>query len=287
MEVYSFDFGGSTVDVARWENNRLTSLHSHERPDVPTHSLNAFLSAQLFPLEKVEGFFVTGGKSHAFETAIGKVPVVSVDEIFAIGRGGQALLHHHRHPNKPFMRKDVFREKALIVSMGTGTCLVKVDGSTCVHLGGTGVGGGTFLGLCHLLLHEKDPTRLVELFREGDASKVDVSVGEIVGRSIGRISEADTASNLGKLGFRDGVDFDPADLAAGIFKLVAQTIGTAAVFAARSESLRTIVLTGKLTRIDPIVALVSALAREYDCDVVLPARAEAVAAIGAAYAEDA
>jgi type II pantothenate kinase len=281
MVVYSFDFGGSTVDVARWEDCRLVSIHSYERPEVPTGSLSAFLEAH--PMNGAERFFVTGGKSHAFEDFIHGVPVVKVDEIQAIGRGGQALLHQHNHPNQPFTVPSLLNEKALIVSMGTGTCLVKVEAGNCTHLGGTGVGGGTFLALCHLLLHEKNPMRLVELFRKGDPTKVDVSVGEIVGHSIGRISQDHTASNLGKIGFRETIEFEPADLAAGILNLVAQTIGIAAVFAARSESLKTLVLTGKLTRIDPILTIVSQMAREQGFKVVVPEKAEAVAAIGAAW----
>ncbi len=64
---------------------------------------------------------------------------------------------------------------------------------------------------------------------------------------------------------------------------MAQTIGTAVVFAARSESLKTLVLTGKLTRIDPLVAIVSQMAKAQSFEVVVPDRAEAVAAIGAAW----
>jgi type II pantothenate kinase len=65
----------------------------------------------------------------------------------------------------------------IVVSMGTGTSLVKCDGKEIKHIGGIGIGGGTLAGLsrimlkllryvasnlystkCHCLLHRSYPT---------------------------------------------------------------------------------------------------------------------------------
>lgn len=268
---YSADFGGSTLDVIRWEDHRIVDCRSYERQERGEASLSSFFLKKYPDLTAVQSIRVTGGKSHAFPALLEGVPVGRVDEIQSIGWGGQWLL-------REMGRSD---PRALIVSLGTGTCMVKMEEDKMMHVGGTGVGGGTFLSLSRLLLQEENPDRLVELFQQGDSRKVDLSVGEIVGRDIGLIGRNDTASNLGKLGFSKEIDFSNADLAAGIVNLVGQTIATAAVFAAKAESLPLIVLTGKLTRITPIVKIIEALGQRYGKEVVVPPRAEVVSAIGA------
>ena len=44
-------------------------------------------------------------------------------------------------------------DRAVVVSMGTGTAYVMADKGRVSHLGGTGVGGGTLLGLSGLTLN--------------------------------------------------------------------------------------------------------------------------------------
>ena len=55
-----------------------------------------------------------------------------VDEFHAIGKGGLFLTGLTR---------------AIIVSMGTGTAFIIADQNGEKHIGGTGIGGGTLLGL--------------------------------------------------------------------------------------------------------------------------------------------
>lgn len=270
MKVVSLDFGGSTVDVCFWMDHRIQGLESYEREHVPTHSLKSFLTAIDFDFKGIDAFYVTGGKSRRFESVLHSISVIRVDEIEAIGRGGFYLGR----------MQDSTLDRVLVVSMGTGTCMVAAENERFEHVGGTGIGGGTFLSLCRLLLKRSDIQELIHLFKQGDLTKVDLTVGELVGGPIGRISADTTASNLGKLAFHREIDFTEADLALGLANLIGQTIATAACFAAQAHDLKTIVLIGKLTRIDPIVHLIRKVAELYGLTLLLPPQAAHGSAIG-------
>ncbi|MDP2624792.1 MAG: hypothetical protein Q8P27_01255, partial [Candidatus Peregrinibacteria bacterium] len=109
MQKYSMDFGGSTVDVIRWKGETIVAAQSYERRDVSVGSLAIFIKEQNLSLEGIEEIRVTGGKTHQYASEVNGIPVVRVDEIEAIGRGGAWLLN----PNEPV--------DCLTVSMGTGT----------------------------------------------------------------------------------------------------------------------------------------------------------------------
>lgn len=274
MKIVSIDFGGSTIDVARWNGTEFQALDFYEREDVDVSSLERFVAGIGLDLGEVQEIRVTGGKSHRDVEELEGVLVRHINEIEAIGAGGEWLLRQELGE---------LSDNCLVVSMGTGTCMVAARGQEFFHVGGTGVGGGTFLSLCQLLLNEASPEKLVELFKKGDRSKVDLSVKDIVGQGIGRVSEDMTASNLGKVvrGIPE-IDFSTSDLAAGLANLVGQTIATAATFAAKAEDLKTIVLTGKLTRIEPITNIIFEVGKLYERAIILPKSAEYVSAIGAA-----
>lgn len=261
----SFDFGGSTVDAVIGDE-----VKTYESEEVPILSLERFLRVSGISLEGVEKVFVTGGKSRFFEEEVFGVEVVKISEIEAIGLGGVEV----SQVDLPI----------LVVSMGTGTCIVSVK-DEIKHLGGTGVGGGTFLGLSRELLGISDLEEVLEIGEAGSAQGVDLSVEELVGGGIGRISGEVTASNLGKLARE--IDFKKEDLAAGIINLIGQTIGAAVVFAAQAEGISRIVLTGKLTRAQAVTDVIKRIAGEYDLEILVPEKAEFASAIGCRVAGEA
>jgi len=273
MKILAIDFGGSTVDVVRLHGAEFVAFDSYERGKINMSSLEQFVADVGIDLKGLDEVRVTGGKSHRAVNELNGVLVRHVNEIEAIGAGGKRLFEESGLSARDF----------LVVSMGTGTCMVAVRGEEFKHIGGTGVGGGTFISLCDLLLKESDPDRLVKLFESGDRWKVDLSVKDIVGEGIGRVPGHMTASNLGKVarGAKE-IEFTKEDLAAGLANLIGQTIATSAVFAAKAENLKTIVLAGKLTRINPIKDIIFEVGDLYEREIVLPKNAEYVSAIGAA-----
>ena len=56
-------------------------------------------------------------------------------------------------------------KRAIIVSMGTGTAYVMADNDKAYHIGGTGAGGGTLLGLSNRMLNIEISTILLTWLR--------------------------------------------------------------------------------------------------------------------------
>jgi len=65
--------------------------------------------------------------------------------------------------------------------------------------GGTAVGGGTLLGLSKLLMKTEDVKKIGQLAEKGNLSKIDLSIGDIVGKGIGLLPSNVTACNFGKI----------------------------------------------------------------------------------------
>jgi len=191
------------------------------------------------------------------------VPVHKVPEITAIGLGGSTLA------DKP---------EALVVSMGTGTAMVSVKGSAIEHVSGTGVGGGTLLGLSKHLLNVARVETLEQLAVRGDLSRIDLTVGDVAGGPVGNLPADATASNFGKL----SSDVSPEDKARALINMIAEVIVSLSVTAARASGLCDIVLTGKLIRVQPFVERVTATRLLFDRTFIIPPHAEFATAIGAA-----
>jgi type II pantothenate kinase len=214
----------------------------------------------------IEAVAVSGGGSRFIGKEIFGLPVKRVDEIVSIGLGGILLAR---------------KNKGLIVSAGTGTAVVAVYncGEVIKHVGGTGIGGGTLLGLSRRMLGLSDFKTLEEKARRGCSSKVDLTVGDIVGGSIGMLSADATASNFGKLA-RESRD---EDVAAGIFNIVSQTIGVVAAFAAKAYNLEDdIVIVGMLAKSWLVSRIISETVKIFNVKAFIPENCEFAPALGAA-----
>ena len=87
-----------------------------------------------------------------------------------------------------------------MVSLGTGTAIVSVNKTEIRHVSGTGVGGGTLLGLAKHMLGVSGLDTLEAMADRGDLHRVDLSVRDIAGGPIGDLPPGTTAANFGKIG---------------------------------------------------------------------------------------
>ena len=188
-----------------------------------------------------------------------------VDEFQAIGQGGRFISGCDR---------------AVVVSMGTGTAFVEVQGNASRHLGGTGVGGGTLLGLCDKMLGVRSIPHIVEMAERGTLARVDLAIGDISSTNLSNMNAETTASNFGKL----SDVASPEDLALGVCNLVFQTVGTQAVFAARGSGMEDIVMTGNLARLPMARKVFSDFENLYQMHFIIPEYADFATALGAALA---
>src|SRR5689334_1711913 len=65
----------------------------------------------------------------------------------------------------------------LLVSLGTGTSILEVQGPVATRISGMSLGGGTLLGLARLLCGTGSFAELAALAERGDRARVDLTVG--------------------------------------------------------------------------------------------------------------
>lgn len=267
----AIDFGISNTDAVASVNGvvRHWTRPSEGRPS--EHDVRAILAAGGVDLASLTRLSVTGGRHRGLPQRIGDVLVTSVDEITSIGRGGQALaLTQHEAADTPI----------LVVSAGSGTAIITARGHKYAHITGTGVGGGTLLGLGRLLLHTGDAREIDALALRGDRNGADLSLKDVISGPIGNLPSDATAVNFGKLA-REGHVASREDLAAALITLVGQVIAITAINAARAERLERVVVIGHMTDMASFRTALDLVGDYYGMQLMLPADAGFGTALGA------
>lgn len=265
-KIIGIDIGGSTTKIVGFDQGTIFSplLVTATDPIASMYgAFGKFLDINRLGIEAIERIMVTGvGASHISGKIYG-IPTGKVDEFRAIGMGGLFLSHV---------------KNAIIVSMGTGTAFVKADQHGVRHIGGTGVGGGTLLGLSDRMLNIRHFNDLIETAAGGDLGRVDLSIGDITQDILEGLPADTTASNFGNLSDLAS----KADIALGVINLVFQTIGMIAVFATRIDQTKQVILTGNLTNVPQSREIFKNLSRLFQVDFITPEHAEYATAVGAA-----
>jgi len=267
-KIIGIDIGGSTTKIIGLDESGIFSPMIVRATDPIASVYGAFgkfLNVNKLSLSDIDRVMVTGVGSSFITGKLFGVPTGKVDEFNAIGLGGLFLSKLTR---------------AIIVSMGTGTALVMTDGTTVKHMGGTGVGGGTLLGLSNRMLNIRSFDDLIETAQGGSLSNVDLTISDISHEEVGELTGETTASNFGKISDLA----TKADIALGIINLVFQTIGMISVFATRIDNIKDVVLTGNLTNVPQAADIFKHLAQLFDVNFHIPANAEYATATGAAIA---
>ncbi|RLI37727.1 hypothetical protein DRO55_00690 [Candidatus Bathyarchaeota archaeon] len=267
--IIGVDAGGSMTKAVALEDSKIlgtASTQTVEPKKSAEEAIKLVVSTVGLHLRDVEKVAVSGGGSRRIDSPLLGLPTVMVDEITAIGFGGVYLTK---------------KERALIVSVGTGTAMVVVyDGGRSIrHIGGTGVGGGTILGLAKRMLGVVDFKTLEDMASRGDAEKVDLTVRDIAGGPVGIIPAEATASNFGRLTGEE----EPNDIAAAIFNMVSQVVGVLAAMAARAYNLREdVVFVGKPVQSRIIAENLRRVAELFNIGITIPEDGEYCTALGAA-----
>lgn len=260
------DVGGSTTKIVGMDGHTMKSPLMVKASDPKASIYGAFgkfLDDNSLRLGDISKIMVTGVGSVAIDDEIYGIKAYHVDEFRAIGRGGLYLSG---------------LEKAIIVSMGTGTAIVSASGKEAHHVGGTGMGGGTLLGLSNRMLNIRDFDSLVKTAEGGQLSRVDLFVNDLTKESMPTLPAGTTASNFGRIS-----DLATnSDIAMGIINLVFQTIGVTSVFASRIENTKKIILIGTLTEVPYTREIFSGLEPLYGVQFILPKFAEYATSAGAA-----
>lgn len=275
--VIGIDVGGSTTKIVGFRAGRegkqaLIDPLFVRATDPITSIYGAFGRFTLengLSLDDIDRVMMTGVGSSYMSSPIYSLDCRAVPEFSGVGLGGLYLSG---------------LSDAIIVSMGTGTALVHAkrrdDGETDIdYLGGTGVGGGTLLGLTKRMLGVDTVEHIAQLCEGGDLSRVDLTIKDISRNDqFPGVNYNLTAANFGKLSDLA----DSHDVALGLANMVAETIAMMAVFAARGNGVRDIVLTGNLTTIQPIRRVFEGLQDTFGVNFLIPENAQFGTVIGAA-----
>jgi type II pantothenate kinase len=265
--VLGIDIGGTTTKIAGFRKTKVCGVLSVQADDPITSAsgaLGKFIDEYSLRLSDIEAIAATGVGADSLGDDLFGIPVKRIPEFTAIGHGGLFLAG---------------LKKALVVSMGTGTAIVMANGREVRHLGGSGVGGGTLIGLSRYLLNSTDFQNIVELAGKGDLGNVDLNIRDISQVDMGNIPLSATASNFGKHSDKAS----HADLALGLINLVCQSIGMMSVFASREEGVDQIVLTGKLVKLPQTRSIFNRLGKVFGKKFIIPEYAEYSTAVGSAY----
>ncbi|MFW6288118.1 MAG: type II pantothenate kinase [bacterium] len=266
--ILGIDIGGTTTDIVGFKNNEILGFLSVKASDPlasASGALGKFVSVNNLSLDEINKIAITGVGSSYMDMNLFGIKTIKVNEFESIGFGGTYLSN---------------LDRAIVVSMGTGTAIVKVTEGKVKHLGGSGVGGGTLLGLGKGLLNSADFNNIIEMAEEGDIGNIDLMLGDISQSTIGSLQKEITVSNFGK--FIDKATKE--DQASGILNMIFQTIGMMSIFAAKIEEDKDIIFTGKLANINYGQKILNRLiaARFFDGNFHFPEYGEYSTAIGAA-----
>jgi type II pantothenate kinase len=225
-----------------------------------------FTAEHKLRISSIRQIVLTGVGAAYLSGGMYDIPTKRINEFKAIGLGGLHLAG---------------LEEAIIVSMGTGTALVKANKKGITHLGGSGVGGGTMQKLCGRFAGAHSFESITEMAAQGDLRNVDLTIADISPESIAGLPPEATVSNFGNL--KDSAA--PGDIVLGIINMTFESIGMMAVFATRNDAVRDVVLTGSLTTMVQAARVFDTLSEMHPVCFHVPPNAIYATAAGAALSE--
>ena len=274
--IIGIDVGGSTTKIVglKDDGGKISLIEPQfVRANDPVTStygaFGKFTDENGLNIKDVDRVMMTGvGSSYVKHNLYG-LDCKRVPEFDSIGRGGLYLSG---------------LDEALVASMGTGTAIVhaKSDG-TMSYLGGTGVGGGTLVGLSKLLLKAGTMEHIEEYAAEGSLAMIDLRIKDITKSGAAKDNLADdlTAANFGNV----SDVATKSDIALGIMNMVFETVAMVSIFAAERCGAKSIVLTGNLTRLaycKQKFAEINTLYASRGVEFIIPERAQYATVIGTA-----
>lgn len=266
--IIGIDAGISSTKIIGIENGERImapmTVKSSDASSAIYGALGKYLNDNDTTLESVEQVMLTGiGAKDLKLPMIGR-PTAKVDEFIANGMGA---------------RFDSGLDHMIVVSMGTGTSLVRVDGDEIRHIGGIGMGGGSLQGLARLLLGTSNVKEISNMADKGNPAHVNLLIEDICKDELGNLTGDATASLFAKVLQRTP---DDNDIAAGLIHMVLETIGSAAVLSQLNGGFRDFVLVGGLTELSLCREVFPLMEKLYSVHFHIPKYAPYCTALGAA-----
>ena len=266
--VIGIDAGGSTTKIVgiRGEEILETMLVKANDPVASLFgALGKYIHNNSINFSDIEKIMITGVGSAYITQPLSGISTGRVDEFIANGLGGMYLTN---------------LAEGIVVSMGTGTSLVKVEKGKIEHTGGIGIGGGTIMGLSKLLLDTQDINEIIELASYGNIENIDLQIKDITKEALPDLPLDATAANFAKV--HNHVKKE--DIAIGILNMVLQVIGKASILSSLNTDIKDFIMIGNLSQLPQCRAIFDFLEKMSDVNFIVPEYSEYATAIGAARA---
>lgn len=265
--VIGVDVGISTTKIVGIDGQGSVVAPIRIKATDPVTSLYGAFGKYLYDngiaLNQIEQVMITGVGSAYIDGPIYGLPTLKAEEFIANGLGA---------------RYETDLDDMIVVSMGTGTSLIQCKGHDIRHIGGIGLGGGTLIGLSRIMLKTDDIKQVSMLAMQGDASNVDVRIGDISPNPLPNLPKTATASLFGNA--RSNASRE--DIALGVITMVLQTIGSSAILASLGSGIKNFVLIGNLTLLPQCKDVFQGMEKLYHVHFIIPKHSEFCTAIGAA-----
>lgn len=264
--VIGIDVGISTTKIVGICNGRVVSPMRIKATD-PVSSLYGAFGKYLYDnkiqMSDVDHVMLTGVGAAYISKPVYGLPTAKAGEFVADGLGA---CHESG------------KDRIIVVSMGTGTSLVRCDGDKIEHIGGIGIGGGTLQGLSRLLLKTDDIRTVSEMAVRGNISSINLRIGDISARPLPGLPMSAVASLFGNA----RSDASREDIAIGLIWTVLQSVGQSAVLASIGSNIREYVMIGNLTLLPQCRVVFPPIEKLYGVKFIIPEYSEFCTAIGAA-----
>lgn len=264
--VIGIDVGISTTKIVGICNGRVVSPMRIKATD-PVSSLYGAFGKYLYDnkiqMSDVDHVMLTGVGAAYISKPVYGLPTAKAGEFVADGLGA---CHESG------------KDRIIVVSMGTGTSLVRCDGDKIEHIGGIGIGGGTLQGLSRLLLKTDDIRTVSEMAVRGNISSINLRIGDISSRPLPGLPMSAVASLFGNA----RSDASREDIAIGLIWTVLQSVGQSAVLASIGSNIREYVMIGNLTLLPQCRVVFPPIEKLYGVKFIIPEYSEFCTAIGAA-----
>ena len=184
---------------------------------------------------QVEEIGLTGGRTEQLRDVLKTMKSIEyIVEFEATLKGVRYLLEKEGHAI----------EQSIITNIGTGTSIHYMDGNEHARVGGTGIGGGTLIGLSTIMTGISDFETIKSHAAQGQREGIDLLVKDIYQGMDTPISGTLTASNFGKVGITESRNFAKQDVLATTQGLVGEVITTLSIQLAEQYKAEHIVYIG-------------------------------------------
>lgn len=265
--VIGIDVGISTTKIVGIDEKGMVISPIRIKATDPITSLygafGKYLHDNKIKLDEIEHVMLTGVGAAYIDEHIYGLPTSKSEEFIADGLGA-------KYESK--------LDRMIVVSMGTGTSLVKCDGENIKHIGGIGIGGGTLAGLSRIMLKTDDIKQITNLAKDGDVSKINLLIKDISAKPLPGLPMSAVASLFSNA----KTNASREDIAKGLIWMVLQCIGSATILSSLESGIKDFVLIGNLSLLPLCQEVYPAMEKVYGVRFHVPKYSEFCTAIGAA-----